>query len=182
MSIAGNGPALELMYARFFICRGRRRRRRPTWVTPLSLPHSTTHPSQRAMRLQANAPVPPMLARYSAKRRSNLALVPRKASSGSAPTCRARLTTANSRSPVSSASSSASPRIERGFNLVRFLANFVQHRVRIVPVEADGARPFAANPSRAPAPVDPPSRLTRAIRAELVLADAARRARLFPRP
>src|SRR6201991_414688 len=42
-----------------------------------------------------------------ANRRSNFVLVPRSAISGSAPTWRARLTSANKRSPVSPASSSA---------------------------------------------------------------------------
>ena len=72
------------------------------------------------------------------KRRSNLALVPRSACSGSAPTCRARLTSANRRSPVSSAELIGVAAIEGGFDLVGLLANLVQHRARIVPVEADG--------------------------------------------
>ena len=42
------------------------------------------------------------------------------------------------RSPVSSASSSLVAAIERGLDLVGFLADFVQHRARVVPVEADG--------------------------------------------
>ena len=74
-----------------------------------------------------------------AKRRSNLALVARSTPSGSAPRWRARLTTANSRSPTSAALCAARAGVELGFDLVGFLADLGEHRARIVPVEADPA-------------------------------------------
>ena len=72
-----------------------------------------------------------------AKRRSNFWLVARSVASGSASRWRARLTTANSRSPTSAAALLAVARGDLGFDLVAFLADLGQHRHRIVPVEAD---------------------------------------------
>ena len=86
--------------------------------------------------LSASFSARPARASIWAKRRSNLALAPRSAISGLAPTCRARLTSANIRSPVSAAISSIVAVIERGLDLVGFLANFSQHCARVVPVKA----------------------------------------------
>ena len=73
-----------------------------------------------------------------AKAASNLALVLRTAASGSTPTWRARLATANRRSPVSVRDRGAGLRVERGFDFGRFFADFVEHKPHVVPVEADG--------------------------------------------
>ena len=62
-----------------------------------------------------------------AKRRSNFRLVWRSTSSGSAPKWRARLTTANSRSPTSAATLALVGAVELGFDLVGFLADFGQN-------------------------------------------------------
>ena len=78
----------------------------------------------------------PAHARSTENRRSNFRLVCRSNASGSASRWRARLTAANKRSPTSAAALGSSP-IERRLDLVGLLADFAQHRARIVPVEAD---------------------------------------------
>ena len=72
-----------------------------------------------------------------ANRRSNFRLAPRSVASGSASRCRARLATANSRSPTSAAAPSRVAGLDVGLDLVGLFADLGQHRQRIVPVESD---------------------------------------------
>ena len=72
-----------------------RRRARPAWPRP------TAPPSRRGSRRRACGPSAASRASIWAKRRSNLALVPRSAASGSTSRWRARLASANRRSPTS---------------------------------------------------------------------------------
>ena len=75
--------------------------------------HPTAHPSRRASPRDGVLPSAASASSIAAKRRSNFRLVARSAASGSASRWRARLTTANSRSPISPATLSRPPRRAR---------------------------------------------------------------------
>ena len=70
-------------------------------------PRSKVHPTPRRTACPGVSPRTLASASMGAKRRSNLAFAPRRASSGSTPRCRHQLATANSRSPSSSLTASA---------------------------------------------------------------------------
>ena len=106
-------------------------------ISPPPWPRPTAHPSRRASSPAASCRARPAPARSTPKRRSNFWLVARSVASGSASRWRARLTTANSRSPTSAAAPAALAGRDLGFDLVGFLADLGEHRQRIVPVEAD---------------------------------------------
>ena len=76
-------------------------------------------------------------ASIAAKRRSNFALVARNAASGSTFRCRARLTTANIRSPISPAAAALSLASSAAAISSASSRILSQHRLRVVPVEAD---------------------------------------------
>ena len=117
-----------------------------------------------------------------AKRRSNFALVARSAVSGSTSRWRARLTTANSRSPISLGRGVVSAAVERGCDLVGFFADLGEHGLRIVPVEADLAGLLLQLQRARQRRQAGRNAGERAVVAACRPCDAALRARPFPRP
>ena len=78
-------------------------------ASPRVLRQSSELPSGPASPTRSGVPAAARPRSTAAKRRANFAFVPRKAISGSMPVWRARLTTANRRSPISSCRAATSP-------------------------------------------------------------------------
>ncbi len=113
---------------------------RPTPWARSSSPPARAPPSRRGWPRAGVRPSVASVSSIWAKRRTNFSLVPRSAASGSTSRCRARLASANSRSPTSPAAASRSPAIDLRLDLADLLADLVQHQPDMRPVEADLGR------------------------------------------
>ena len=96
---------------------------------------STAPPWRPASSRRGMIPAVPSSASTKPKRRSNLAFVLRSAWSGSISAWRARLITANSRSPISSICAARVPRVRASVTSFELFLDLGQHVGRVDPVE-----------------------------------------------